>query len=350
MTDELFVLGLALAFVLLFRWGFCTLPRADWQILASVPKERAGDGDWRGLNLTYYGLLTASAVTLATALAFVLLGAVGIPTAVSMLLVAALVGVCLPAATLIARLVERKPATFTVGGMSFIGLLVAPAVLGAIDVTLGAHLGFRLPASAVLAAVLIAYATGESLGRLACISFGCCYGRPVATSHPLYRTIFAARHFTFSGRTKKAVYEGGFDHEPLIPIQALTAVVYGGAGLVGTWLFLHGQMWATWLEVALVTQLWRIFSETLRADYRGAGRISAYQVMAALAAVYAVSIALFAPVSAEAHPHILEGLSSLWNPSIILLLQALWLIVFLHMGRSVVTAATISIFLVKERT
>jgi hypothetical protein len=34
-----------------------------------------------------------------------------------------------------------------------------------------------------------------------------------------------------------------------------------------------------------VTQVWRFLSEFLRADYRGSGRISAYQVMALFAAV-----------------------------------------------------------------
>src|SRR5262245_2164270 len=165
MSNEVFVLGMALGFVLLFRWGFRTLPQDDWQILASVPKEHAGDGDWRGLNLTYYGLLTASATAVSTALLFVLLGAVGVPVAVSMAVVVGLVVVCLPSATVVARLVERKAATFTVGGMSFIGLLVAPVVLAIIDATLGARLGGRLPLGAALAAILIAYAFGESIGR-----------------------------------------------------------------------------------------------------------------------------------------------------------------------------------------
>ena len=31
----------------------------------------------------------------------------------------------------------------------------------------------------VLAALAIGYILGEGLGRLACLSFGCCYGKPL---------------------------------------------------------------------------------------------------------------------------------------------------------------------------
>ena len=36
-----------------------------------------------------------------------------------------------------------------------------------------------------------------------------------------------------------------------------------------------------------VTQLWRLYSETLRADYRGGGEVSVYQWMAVAGVVYA---------------------------------------------------------------
>jgi Phosphatidylserine decarboxylase len=119
------------------------------------------------------------------------------------------------------------------------------------------------------------YALGEGLGRLACLSFGCCYGRPVAASHPLYQRLFARRHVTFSGRNKKAVYEGRLDHEPLIPIQAVTAVVYVGAALVGTWLFLHGPAIGSFLAVALVTQLRIPFGSEMSSSRSATGGIAA---------------------------------------------------------------------------
>jgi hypothetical protein len=349
MANDVFVLVLGIGFALLFLWGFRALPHEEWQILASVPRERAGDDDWRGLNLTYYGLLTASATGVSTATLFALLGAVGVPVAGSALVAAGVLGACVPAAKIVARMVERKSATFTVGGASFLGMLIAPCVLWLTNAVIGARLGVQVPVSAALAAIVVAYALGEGMGRLACISFGCCYGQAVARSHPFYRTLFATLHFTFTGRSKKAVYEGGLEREPVIPIQAITAVLYVTSGLGGMWLFLEGAFPAAFLLVALVTHLWRAFSETLRADYRGPGRISAYQIMAAVGALYAVAVFAFLPPPGAGRPDILLGLGILWSPWLILLLQGLWIAIFLFTGRSVVTGATISIYVVKGR-
>jgi hypothetical protein len=347
MSNDVFVLGLAVAFALLFAWGFRTLPHEEWQILASMPVEKAGD-DWRALNLTYYGVLMAGATTLATAVALVLLGAIGVAVSEAALVAAGVLGVGLPAAKGIARIVERKTATFTVGGASFLGILVAPFIVW-VENAVGSRPGSPVPIVPAMAAIAIAYALGEGAGRLACISFGCCYGRPLAKSHPVCRALFARLHFTFSGRSKKAVYEGGLEREPVIPVQAITALLYVGAGLLGTRLFLRGWFATAFLTVTLVTQLWRALSEALRADYRGGGRISAYQVMAVIAAAYAVAIALVVPAARPVRPSALDGIGALWTPSLILLLQALWFGVFLYTGRSVVTAATVSIYVVKER-
>ncbi|TKB86328.1 MAG: hypothetical protein E8D43_05475 [Nitrospira sp.] len=70
---------LILLYAALFRWAFRVLPRDGWQVLATVPQARRPDGRWRGLNLTYYGAFTASAVVVAVALAIVLLGSVAVP-------------------------------------------------------------------------------------------------------------------------------------------------------------------------------------------------------------------------------------------------------------------------------
>lgn len=48
-------------------------------------------------------------------------------------------------------------------------------------------------------------------------------------------------------------------------------------------------------------------------------------------------------------PDLVAGLSALWNPSAILSLQLLWLIIFLYTGRSTVTTAEISFSVPKDR-
>ena len=51
-----------------FAWAFRVLPREDWQILAVVPIRKNGQEEWKGLNLTFYGVFVASAMTLSVAL------------------------------------------------------------------------------------------------------------------------------------------------------------------------------------------------------------------------------------------------------------------------------------------
>ena len=344
MANDGFIVALAIVLGAALAWGFKTLPDERWQVLASVPRERTDEG-WRGLNLTYYGALTATATMVAATLLVVLLGAVGVPAVGAVLLLTAVMFVGGPAAKLVARRVEGKGGTFTIGGASFLGLLFAPAILW-----VGASWGTdHLTIAPGLAALVIAYAIGEGLGRLACISFGCCYGRALRRAHPAVRALFARWHFVFTGASKKAAYEGGLEREPVVPIQAITAVMYTAAGLIGLWLFMRSAFVTAFVAVCLATQLWRALSETLRVDHRGGGRISVYQVMAIAAALYAVAIGAILPASRLDRPDIVAGVTALWSPGVILVLQATWLGVFLYMGRSVVTASHIAIYVVKDR-
>jgi hypothetical protein len=99
----------------------------------------------------------------------------------------------------------------------------------------------------------------------------------------------------------------------------------------------------------VVTQLWRFASEFLRADYRGGGRISAYQILACLSLVYILLVALLLPGTAVPSPIIAEGLKSVWHPSGVILLQSLWITVFIYTGKSHVTASRIFFHVVKDR-
>jgi energy-converting hydrogenase Eha subunit A len=94
--------------------------------------------------------------------------------------------------------------------------------------------------------------------------------------------------------------------------------------------------------------MWRFASEFIRADYRGGGRISAYQIMALAAIIYAIGICMLLdlpPVATD----ISIGLRLLWSPGIILTCQVLWIGIFLFIGRSQVTGARISFHVRKDR-
>ncbi|MDO9309026.1 MAG: prolipoprotein diacylglyceryl transferase [Deltaproteobacteria bacterium] len=332
-----------------FWWGFKVLPGEKWQIVASVPSSRTEQGVWKGINFTWYGLLSANAYLVAVAVLLALMGAVGVPPLGTAILAAAMLCCCVPASRLVARIVEKKTDTFTVGGAVFVGILITPFVITLVNRIAGEALSFHIPVISAYAAIAIAYAFGEGLGRLACISFGCCYGKPLSSSSELLRRLFAGRGFVFSGSTKKIAYAGGLEAIEVIPIQAVTAVFYTVCGLVAAGMFLSSQPVGAFLLATIATQGWRSFSETLRADYRGEGKISAYQIMGIVGVVYAVAAAWFLASEPTVTPDLTAGLRSLWSPALILFLQGIWVMIFLYTGRSTVTGATLSFHVHRDR-
>ncbi len=343
MAAEWFVSGLAFFYTILFLWGFKTLPKEEWQILASVPREKRPDRSWRGINFTYYGFFTACAYGAGTAMVFILLGSVHIPIKAT-ITISMLVGlICVPASRLIAAWVEKKPHTLTIGGALFAGVLLGPWLVDLNNRVLGPWLGFQTPVMAVLAGLSIGYSFGEGTGRLACISFGCCYGRPLAQCHPALRWVFKQFHFVFVGKTKKIAYAQGLEGVPVIPIQAVTSILYLFSALLGTYFFLQGQYAPAFLETMIWTQLWRFLSEFFRADYRGERSISAYQWMSLLGIGYMVFIPFYFGNAVGGRTDLVAGLVSLWNPAILIFLQLLWWAIFFFTGRSQVTGSIISI-------
>jgi prolipoprotein diacylglyceryltransferase len=350
MTNLLVLSLLGAAYVLLFTWAFRTLPREEWQILAAIPRFRQSNGWWAGLNLTYYGLFAATGVTIAAATMFVLMAALGVPPVITSWLVLLLLACALPAAKIIARLVERKANTFTIGGAAFVGILLAPWIVLIVDFLAGIHptkpgIPF-VPAMAILA---IAYALGEGTGRLACISFGCCYGKPLSELHPWISRLFGTYHFCFAGATKKAAYEGQLEKMPVVPIQGITSVLFVAAGLLGLSLFLEGHALAAFVVTWPFTQVWRTVSETLRADFRGGGQMSSYQVLALVGAIYGLGVVLALPEQQSSIPDLAIGLHALWHPGMILSLQLIWVAIFLYTGRSKVTASHLTVSVVHDQ-
>lgn len=342
MINELGLLGITAIYVALFAWAFRTLPREGWQFVAAVPQHKGPDGRWVGTNLTYYGVFFAGGVAVAVATVVVLMGALSIPLIAIGMVSVILLGCCVPAARLMARAIEAQANTFTIGGAAFVGMLIAPWVLWLTDFAATRVWGFTIPALSSLAVLAIAYAFGEGTGRLACISFGCCYGKPLSTASPTLTRLFRTYHFMFAGATKKAAYESGLEAVPVIPIQAVTALVFVATGLVGAALFFQGHMLAAFLVTWLLTQVWRVVSEFFRADYRGGVRsLSTYQILAMLGALYGPTVALLLPSAPAVRPDLVAGLQTLWTPAAILAIQVVWLVISLYTGRSKVTASTL---------
>ena len=332
---------ITLCLTALFAWSFRHLTRERWQILATLPLDREPDGAWRGTNLTYYGVFNALGVAASLAVAIFLPGTVQLPFGGVLLSTLAILAICIPASKIVNRLVEGHWHGFTIGGASFVGIMVGPGIFWMIW-RLVSPVGCATAAMYVLSAIASAYALGEGIGRLACISFGCCYGRRLADCPGWLQKLFFHGAFVFEGRLKKASYANGFEGERLVPVQAMTAVLSTSAGLLGITLFLSGRPAAAYILTIVMTQTWRFVSEFLREDYRGEGRISAYQRMALASAACTLIAGLFWPDSASARPDVARGLSLLWTPGVILFIEATAIFVFIRMGRSTVTTSRIA--------
>lgn len=347
MTEWVFIVFLGLIFLGLFVWGFRSLPDEQWQMLAVIPLKKE-EGHWRGMNLTYYGFLIAGATATAALVTLILLESAAMPLPGVLAVFLLLFAVCLPASKLLARLVEKKRHTFTVGGAFFCGLLFAPWAIIAVNLGLRAFGGPELHLMVALSALSIGYVLGEGLGRLACVSFGCCYGKPLKDCPWLIRKTFDRCSFVFTGATKKVAYEGGLAGEKLIPIQAITCALYVLTALLSIHLFLSGHYPAAFLLCLIVSQVWRFLSETMRADFRGFGRISVYQKMSLFALPYAAILAALLPTAELPLPSILQGLAVFVQPIPMISVQLLWLLIFFIFGRSTVTSSTVSFQLVSD--
>ena len=336
-------------FSLYLRWGFKSLPQEHMQIVAIFPMGKNRDGTWQGLNFTFYGLLVANAVVVATILFFTLMGSLGVPLTGSLAIVSTLFAVTLPMAKMLAGWIEKKGNTFTTGGASFTGMVIAPLAIFATSYAIGQPLGFTVDLIPALAALSISYLFGEGLGRLGCISFGCCYGRPLHESHPLLRKLFANRNFIFSGATKKIAYAAGWEGMAVVPIQAITAVFYLLAGLLSLYLFTRSFFLAAFLISQIAAQGWRYVSEFFRSDFRGGTKISAYQLMGIAAIIYSVIVAVFSPAFKPYQISILNGLLVLWGPASLIFLFILWFVIVLYMGKSRVTGSVLAFFVHREK-
>jgi hypothetical protein len=282
-------------------------------------------------------------------MALLLMGAVGIPAAISLLLVAFVILICVPSSRLIAGIVERKRNTFTIAGAAFVATIALPLLLIAVKPVAAHVLHRELPIMPIFAAAAIAYVLGESVGRLACLSFGCCYGMPLRQANPVLARLFQTHNLVIQGSTKKAAYASGLAGEPLIPVQAITSAIFAIAGLAGVALFLTQRFRLAALIPVIAAWGWRACSEWLRADYRGTSRISIYQLMAIVAVIYLGVFVLLMPLSAAIIPDLSSGFSQVTSAPVILLLQVVWAGLFLYYGRSRVTASTLSFHVVADR-
>jgi hypothetical protein len=86
----------------------------------------------------------------------------------------------------------------------------------------------------------------------------------------------------------------------------------------------------------------------MRADYRGEGIISVYQIMASVACLYGLLIAYIFNRTPAGTPDLALGLRTIWNPAVLIFLLVLWVSTLFYMGKSRVTTSLIEIHVLRE--
>jgi hypothetical protein len=87
----------------------------------------------------------------------------------------------------------------------------------------------------------------------------------------------------------------------------------------------------------------------MRADYRGEGKLSVYQIMASVACLYGLIIAYIFNETHTGTPDLVLGVAALWNPALLIFLLALWVAIFFYSGKSMVTTSLIEIHVLREK-
>lgn len=349
MTNATFIALLAALAAVALPLSFHHLQKERWQFMATVPWRKREGGGWDGLNFTTYGAISATAALVSVFVYVVMLGSAGLQLPAILLSVLVFLAICAPAAKLIAWAIEKNKHTFTVGGASFVGILIMPAVVWLLNQVFARSGDVSFGMLPLMAAMGTTYIIGEGIGRLGCITFGCCWGKPLDDASPLLQRLFRRFHFRFEGPTRKIHYWGKLGAIKVVPVQAITSTLYVGVGIACVSLFLSGRYGLAFVLSILVSQVWRVLSEFLRADPRGGRKFTIYQGMAVAGSIYAIVLAaIFSQPGALVALDVNAGLALLWTPTTILALQALWLFMFFYMGASTVTGSSLHFFIKAE--
>ena len=344
---ELFVFIIGIIFSIVYIFSFKQLPKEKYQFFAVRPYKKSYNQSfeqWDGINYTFYGLFNSISYSFAVATALFLLGSIGLHITQIIIITVLILSLCMPSSKIFAQIVEKKRHVFSVGAASFIGIIFTPWIVYLGNIFSQYIWEISYSKISVLAAITIAYTFGEGIGRLACISFGCCYGKSISDINSCFHRFISPFSMIFEGKTKKIAYESNLDGIRVIPIQAITTIIYTSWGLIALYLFLKGYYTISFILSIHITQIWRFISEFLRADYRGKGSVSVYQCMSLISCIYVIPIAyIFNDVNYFSNlPDIINGFKIIWKPEIIIFLQLIGILSFIYTGKSKVTESKVS--------
>lgn len=351
MENFIFIAFYTLFLVFLTYFGIKYFPNENYQVLFVVPVKKYKNKKWYGINITYYGLISAVSYTFATFTFLVLAKSYHISSQIIIISVVLILICCMPASKFMARIIEKKKNTFTISGAAFIGSIFSPFFFFVTSYFFLSDFDTAIQTSFILLSALsVSYILGEGVGRLACISFGCCYGKKLDEYQGIFKNFFYNFNTTFKGETKKASYEGGCENQKTIPVQGLSSIIYNVTGLIGTILFLLGNIKTSFILSVAVANLWRFFSEYLRDDHRGdIKKYSFYQYFSLISILYSLLIALlFTPDQGSIFFDIRKGLSELRSYWTLAFFLSIFVISFAYTGLSKVTYSKIEINVLRK--
>ncbi|MCX8084594.1 MAG: prolipoprotein diacylglyceryl transferase [Calditerrivibrio sp.] len=338
--EKLFLAVLALFLTILSYIGIKYFPHERFQFLFAFPYKKLSNGSWLSLNITFYGLFNAIAYTTGSLLGVILMLSVGLKPIQILVTLFLIFVICIPASKLIAKSIEKSKSGFTVGGAVFVGVLISPVAV--FVASLYGDWNWAQMLLPTISSMAIAYAVGEGIGRLGCLSFGCCYGKAVDDiNHPLLRSFFERFYTIYTGRYKKASYSSNLCNKKTVPVQAAANIIYSIVAFLSIIAYIYGFFVLSTLLVTYTTQLYRFFSEFLRADYRGEGRISTYQKMALLNMLI-ISFYVFLVNADNPKPDINNALDQLSNGWFILSLIIIFCTTLVYTGVSTATYSIIN--------
>jgi hypothetical protein len=114
-------------------------------------------------------------------------------------------------------------------------------------------------------------------------------------------------------------------------------------------LFLAERYRVAALIPLLTSYGWRACSEWLRADYRGASKVSPYQIMTIISLVYLAVAIVLVPDAGGIKPDLIAAFRQMSSAWVLVLSQLLWMLLFLYYGRSRVTSSVLSFHVVADR-
>lgn len=323
-------------FILIIIWGLKNFSKDEFQFFCAIPYKKIEENTYDGINITFYGIISALSCSASVFLFLILIKFLNFPIKLAYFILITIFLTGLFASKALAYLIEKRKNTLTIGGATFVtGIISVPLIYFFIK-SFNVNETYFFP---VLSSLATSYTFGEGLGRLACISFGCCYGKP-AERYPYLPNFLKIK---FLSHTRKAVYDSNYKNLELINIQGIVVCLFTLLSLVSFILIMLEKYEIAFITSFTIPATIRFFSEFFRDDNRGfSHKISLYQFFSILLVIYSILVLyLFNPLEVK-----ISLIHKIYFSNLdLIFLVITFIMTLLHSGISKVTGSEIKFIL-----